>query len=294
MSEQVLEKKQEEARQVSQNVLDKLVIPDGTKFEERTIVAASDIIVGDHANVGYGLIGRSIICGEHVAVNGDIRAEDDLRVDTWSEIKGDVFVGKNAYFAEFTHIFGKLFVAGDLDIGNEVKVDAGFEAKGWIVIRNPVPVIFFILIYILTMLRLGKSEEVEKMLDALEDEEEELKIINAMTIPQGAQIMNETIKSPRAVRIGSMCRILGNVRATSARVGESTTIFGSLRAKGNISVGRNTIVHGDVISRGNVFVEASAHVLGQVFGRKIRIHESALVDGALNAENGVTILRGEY
>ena len=64
-------------------------------------------------------------------------------------------------------IDGKLIVAGDLDVGKEVKIKGGFEAKGWIVVRNPFPVIIFIFLYIREMMRLGKDEEIEKALEEL-------------------------------------------------------------------------------------------------------------------------------
>ena len=80
---------------------------------------------------------------------------------------------RNAYLGEFVTIDGKLIVEGDLDVGKEVKIKGGFEAKGWIVVRNPVPVIIFLFLYIREMMRLGKGEEIEKALEELFEDSED-------------------------------------------------------------------------------------------------------------------------
>jgi len=52
-------------------------------------------------------------------------------------------VGEDAYLGERVTVTGRLMVSGDLDIGDDVTIEEGFEANGWIVIRNPVPTLVF-------------------------------------------------------------------------------------------------------------------------------------------------------
>ena len=98
-------------------------------MEEHNIVLDGDIIVGNHSDVRYGLIADSAILGERVEVSGDINARSDIRIDIWSHIGGTVKTKENAYIGEFVTIDGKLVVKGDLDIGNNVKISDGFEAR---------------------------------------------------------------------------------------------------------------------------------------------------------------------
>ena len=116
-----------------------------------------DVIAGNHSEIKYGIIAHSAILGERVNVTGDLVTTGDTRIDIWSEIGGNVKTDENAYIGEFVTIDGKLVVKGDLDIAYDVKINGGFEAKGWIVVRNPVPVIVYLFLYISELLRLGKG-----------------------------------------------------------------------------------------------------------------------------------------
>ena len=52
-----------------------LVIPDNTKFEEKTIITEGDVVIGDRCLLQFGIKtdGR-IFVGEHVIIDGDIEA----------------------------------------------------------------------------------------------------------------------------------------------------------------------------------------------------------------------------
>ena len=126
-----------------EQILKNLLVPDNTRIEANRIIVEGDVIVGNHSSIEYGILGDTVIMGEGVTVSGDIAASSDIRIDMWSKLGSRVEVGKNAYLGEFVTIDGKLIVEGDLDVGKEVKIKGGFEAKGWIVVRNPVPVIIF-------------------------------------------------------------------------------------------------------------------------------------------------------
>jgi len=269
------------------------VVPDKTKMEEHTIVVDGDVIVGNHSEIKYGIHANSAILGERVELAGDLICKSDVRIDIWSRIGGNVKTDKDAYLGEFVTINGKLIVKGDLDIGNDVKINGGFEAKGWIVIRNPVPVIVYLFLYITELLRLGKGEEVEKALNELfEDNVEEMGTA-AMIIPNGSSISIDSIRVPNHTVIGNCCRLIGNIRSASLEMGDDNTLYGSIRTIDEISVGKNNSIHGNIVSRGMVRISEGSHVLGEINARTVRIHETARVDGVIRASEGIVFEREE-
>ena len=149
-----------------------LVIPDNTKFEEKTIVTKGDVVIGDRCLIQFGIKtdGR-IFVGEHVIIDGGLDSTKDIRVDIFSSIGGDVKCGGNVYFGEKVKIKGKLSLDGDLDVGDSVEIDKGFEAKGWINIRSPIPVVIYVFIYLLQLLKMGHSEEIDRILEEIEENE---------------------------------------------------------------------------------------------------------------------------
>jgi Predicted acyltransferase len=262
-------------------------------MEEHTIVVDGDVIAGNHSDIKYGIIANSIILGERVTLSGDLISASDTRIDIWSQIGGNVKTDKNAYIGEFVTIEGKLVVKSDLDIGNDVKINGGFEAKGWIVVRNPVPVIVYLFLYISELLRLGKDEEVEKALEDLFEDDVESIGLNSMIIPNGSKISMDSMKVPSNAIIGSKCRLVGNIRATSLEMANDTTLYGSIRTIQDIKLGTDNVIHGNIISRGNVYIAAGTHVLGEINSQSITIHESARVDGVMRAPGGIIFERDE-
>ncbi len=264
-------------------------------MEEHTIVLNSDVIVGNHSDVKYGLIARSAILGERVTLAGNITTTSDVRIDIWSQIGGTVKTKEDAYIGEFVNIDGKLIVKGDLDIGNNVKINGGFEARGWIIIRNPVPVIAYLYLYLTELLRRGKDEEVEKALDELFEGNPDDEVIStdAMIIPTGSRISVDSIRVPSHAKIGSDCRLVGNIRAESLEMKNNTTLYGSIRTIRAVNLGEDNTIHGNIVSRGKVLINKGTHVLGEINAASIRIHESARVDGIMRAKAGIVFEREE-
>lgn len=260
-------------------------------MEEHTIVVDGDVIAGNHSEIKYGIIANSVILGERVTLTGDLSSTGDARIDIWSQIGGNVKTGKNAYIGEFVTIEGKLVVKSDLDIGNDVKINGGFEAKGWIVVRNPVPVIVYLYLYISELLRIGKDEEVEKALGELFEDDTESIGFNSMIIPNGSKISIDSMKVPSNAIIGSSCRLVGNIRATSLEMANETTLYGSIRTIGDVKLGTDNVIHGNIISRGNVHVAAGTHILGEINSQSVTIHETARVDGVMRAPGGIIFER---
>jgi predicted acyltransferase (DUF342 family) len=256
-------------------------------MEEHSIIVDGDVLVGSYAELGYGIIAKAVVAGEHVKITGNILSENDVRIDLWSEITGDVMTKTDAYLGEFVNISGKLFASGNLDVGNNVKINGGYEVKGWLVVRNPLPVVMFIFFYMMALLRLGNEEEVEKALEEMfsDDTPQE----RLMSIPNRTKISLEAIKTTSRAVIGSHCRLLGNVRARSASVGNHVTVFGSIRTTGSITTGAACTIHGNLDSREKVKIGRNCRILGKVTANSIVVHETAKVDGNLIAASGVTV-----
>lgn len=257
-------------------------------MEEHSIIVRGDVLVGNYAELGYGLIANLIVAGEHVKINGNLISQNDVRIDMWSEINGEVRTKSDAYLGEFVKISGKLFAAGNLDVGNNVKIDGGYDVKGWLVVRKPLPVVMFIFFYMMALLQLGSEEEVEKALQALfSDDTPENKL---MSIPNRAKIDLDTIRANTRAIVGSHCRLLGNFRSRSMSMGNHVTLFGSIRTSGDLIIGHSCTIHGNLVStKGKVKIGRNSRVLGKITADSIVLHENSKIEGTLTAPNDVVI-----
>ncbi len=269
--------------------IDELSVPSGTTVAERDLVTDGDVLVGSRSTVEFGLRGRNVALGERTTVGDDIEAEGDCRIDTWCAVDGNVLVGEDAYLGERATITGRLMVSGDLDIGDDVTVEEGFEANGWIVVRNPIPTIVFYFIVLSQLLRSGETDAADELAAALADGDEAR---DPLVIPRSAEVSDDAWRVSTPATVGDDCRLHGNLRAESVTVGERNTVFGSLRAREGITVGSDTVIHGDVTSRGGtVRIEAGAHVLGDVASGDLVVHEDATIDGVLRARGDMKLVQ---
>ncbi|WP_195156673.1 polymer-forming cytoskeletal protein [Haloarcula sp. CBA1127] len=260
--------------------LSELDIPDGTTVEEHDLVTDGDVIVGGQSTVEFGVRGRTVIADERVRFGGHIEAEGDCRLDMWCDVADNVLVGEDAYIGERVHIGGELRVAGDLDIGDDVDIENGFEANGWIVIRNPMPTIVFLFVYLSQLLRIGEEDAAEEVIDEMLDDGSDEH--DPVLIPRGASVSDDAWRVSTPATVGDDCRLHGNIRAKSLEVGRDTVVFGSLRAKDDIVVGRGTEIKGDVTTRsGTVRVGPGAKIWGDISGTTVELHENATVDGTI-------------
>jgi len=262
-----------------------LVVPDGTRMEERTIVVDGGAIIGGSTSIEYGIIADDITIGEHVKIYGEVSARSDVYIDRRSEIGGTVRSNGDAHLGEFTKIDGKLAVAGNLDIGDHVSIKDGFEARGWITIRNPIPLIIFLYLYLSELIRSGKDEEVERALDNLFSDDVDAPM---MVLPAKSRITLSAIETGKPAYIGDDCRLQGNIRAESVSMGSNTTLFGSIRAK-DVTICENCTVHGNIDASGNISIGSGNHVLGDLHARAINIHRSTVVDGTMDAPRGIVV-----
>ena len=275
---------------LGQDPFDALEIPDGTTVEEHDLVTDGDIVVGGQSTVEFGVRGRNVLAGERVTFGGDIEAEGDCRLDVWCDVAGNVLVGEDAYLGERVHVSGRLMVSGDLDIGDDVDIEEGFEANGWIVIRNPVPTLVFYFVVLSQLLRLGENEAADELADALSGDSED----DPLVVPRGSTVSDDAWQASTPATIGDGCRLHGNVRAEMITVGEDNNIFGSLRARGDITVGEGTRVHGDVTTRdGTVTIADDARVLGDVSCSDLELHDGGDVDGTIRASGDMRLIRSD-
>ena len=268
--------------------LDELVIPDGIHVEEHDLVTEGDVIVGSQSTVGFGVRAANVIAGERVDFGGHIEAEGDCRLDTWCEVADNVLVGEDAYLGERARIGGGLRVAGDLDIGDDVEIEEGFDANGRIIIRDPMPTIVFLFMYLAQLLRIGEGEAAERLVASVVDEQRDQKPV---LIPKGSRVSDDAWQVSTPGRIGNDCRLHGNIRAESLVVGRDDEIFGSLRAREGITVGARTDVTGNVTTReGTVRIGPGAVIRGDVSGEYVEVHREATVEGGIRASEEMSMV----
>ncbi|MBB6645443.1 polymer-forming cytoskeletal protein [Halobellus sp. MBLA0160] len=273
---------------LGQDPLDALEIPDGTTVEEHDLVTDGDIVVGGQSTVEFGVRGRNVLAGERVTFGGDIEAEGDCRLDVWCDVAGNVLVGDDAYLGERVHIGGRLMVSGDLDIGDDVDIEEGFEANGWIVIRNPVPTLVFYFLVLSQLLSIGENEAADELADALSGDSDE----EPLVIPRGSTVSDDAWQVSTPATVGDGCRLHGNLRAETIVVGCDDNVFGSLRARDDIEIGEDTQVHGDVTTRdGTVTIADGAHVRGDISCSALELHDGAEVDGTIRASGDIRLIQ---
>ena len=267
------------------------LLPDGTELQEHSIKTSRNIVIGEFCQIEYGLRGADVYVGESSRIREYVWANGDARIGNLCEIGSDVIAKQDAYIGEGVKINGRLVVSGALDIGENVEIKEGFEAKGDIEVRNPMPVFMFILIYLMTLLKIENEKELDRILDHLFSDDEEKREIPLM-IPARSKLTMNLFAVPSTMKIGKGCRLHGNIRAGSIEVRQNTVIFGSLRAKYRIIVADGVTIHGNVESGSTVHVKKGAHVLGDIIAKSIVLHEDAKIDGTIEAPHGMRIERG--
>ena len=269
-----------------------LVIPEETKFEEKTIVTKGDVVIGDRCTVQFGIKtdGR-IFIGENVQIEGNLDATNDIRVDIFSNINGDVSSGGNVYFGEKVKVNGKLSLKGDLDVGDSVEIEKGFEAKGWINIRNPIPIVIYIFIYLLQLLKMGHSDEIDRILEEIEENEGKTITISEsfLFITNNSEIGIQNSKINNNVYIGKKSTILGNYEIKGNIFIEDDSIFhGTLNSTGDVYCGKKTMIKGNIDSNGTLRIDDEANIAGDISGAKIFLSKAALVNGELYSRSGIS------
>lgn len=252
-----------------------LVIPRNTRFDETAIIHDGDVVIGTNCTIDYGIYGRKVIIGDKTEINGDVVAEE-LRMGAWCKVRGNAISKGDAFIGEFSSIDGRLSVYGDLEIGRNVRIGRGFEAKGLITIQDPLPVIIFIFLFLIELLRLGKLEEVEKLFD--ED------LFNPITVPDNSRVSMELIQTGDDA-LFEEGKVLGNVRAKDVRT-FSTELFGSISGR-NIVID-SSVIHGAVNGK-KVYIINQSYVFGQIRADEVFMEKGCVVEGSIIGKKGVWI-----
>jgi len=269
-----------------------LIIPDKTNFEEQVITTRGDVVIGDRSLIRFGVStdGR-IFVGEHTIIDGNLMSTHDVRVDIFSTIGGDIQSGGNVYIGEKTKIKGTLSLKGDLDVGDSVEIEKGFEAKGWINIRSPIPVVIYIFVYLMQLLKMGRSEEIERILEELEQNDGGTIPISEsfLFLPNSSIISVSNSKIEGNLQIGKDCKVLGNYDIKgNISIDEKSEIFGSLKAIGNVYIGKKVKIHGNITSTGSVNITEQVEIFGNVSGEEIFLSKTASVQGTLLGRRGIS------
>lgn len=268
-----------------------LVLPAGTVFEERTIVTKGDLILGNHVRCGFGLRteGR-VFAGQGAEVDGDIWCTGDVRMDQSCHIQGGIEGGADVFLGERCFVQGDLALEGDLDVGDDVRIGGQLKARGWVNKRNPVPLVIYLFIYLLELLRMGQSEEVERILKDLEEADDaEIAVDEVyLFIPDDCEIGLQESRVKGGLRTGDEVRILGNlVVEGDVELGAATRLHGALRADGDVTLLPGAEVQGSLKATGAVVVGHGCQVLGDLEADRVEMYPSATVDGKVLAEGGV-------
>ena len=269
-----------------------LIVPDDTKFEECNIVTKGDVVIGDRCFIQFGIKtdGR-IFIGEHVTIEGNIHATGDIRVDIFSVIIGNIRSGRNVYLGEKVNIKGKLTLKGDLDVGDSVEISKGFEAKGWINIRSPIPVVIYIFIYLLQLLKMGHSEEIEKILKQIEEKNEDAIAVSEtfLFIPDNTTLGILKSKVDYNLNMGKKSVLRGNFEVKgNITIENDSIVHGSIMSAGDFFCGKNTVINGNIYTEGIVKIEEKSSIFGNISGNKIFLSKTASINGDLFAREGVS------
>jgi len=271
-----------------------LIIPDNTKFDERTIITKGDVVIADRCLLQFAIKtdGR-IFVGEHVIIDGGLEATKDIRADIFSSIGGDVESGGNVYLGEKVNVKGTLSLKGDLDVGDSVEIEKGFEAKGWINIRSPIPVVIYIFIYLMQLLKMGHSEEIDRILEEMEENEGDIIPISEtfLFIPNNSIIGVQKSKVDFNLHVGKNSRILGNYDVKgNVFIDNGSVIHGTLKSGGDIICGKKVNIQGNIDAHGDVRIEDKTKVAGNVSAEKIYLSKTVSVNGTLLGKNGVSFM----
>ena len=273
-----------------------LVIPDETVNENNHIQVTGDIILDDRTQVDFDMqTEKRIFIGEWVKVHGELAAEDDIRIDKFSEVHGDIVGGNDIYLGERVRVAGKLTVGKDLDVGDDVSIEKGFDAKGWINIRNPIPMIIYFFLYLFNLIKRGQGEEVERILEELDTEEqnpEEFMVSDTfMYVPTGTVADPNETKITGNCRLGSKCNLRGNYNVTgNFKIGNETELIGNIKAKGNITLGDNVKIIGILETKEHIIIGQECEITGDVTCSTLEMVQNTIVEGIIHAPDGIKII----
>ncbi|NLI62437.1 MAG: hypothetical protein GX362_03410 [Methanosarcinaceae archaeon] len=303
-----------------ENIMNNLNIPDNSIISGDTIKYDGMVILGNYVESLPGFSVSDFVSGESVTVSGEVSCSNDFRSDKWCHFKKNVTSKSDAYIGEYTTIDGKLVVFGDLDIGKDVKLNGGFESKGWLVVRNPIPMIMFLFLYIRTLIGLGKtSEEIDKVLEELfEDDENDNDgndknkkvggignangnidktnpdiLKNVLIVPQGSKITEDAIIVSDTANFEENVDCKLSIYCKSFSSGPGLKVYGNIKAKESVKISENTFISGFINCSEKIIIPENCRIEGDVTAKAVQIDETSTVLGKIIAKDGVLIKKSD-
>jgi len=262
------------------------IIPEGTTFDGTTIRVNGDVVLSNNCLMNFSIEGQRLFAGERTIIEGDIQTDGDVRIDLFSTVAGNIVCGADAYIGEGTIINGRLALSGDLDVGDNVDIRDGFTARGWINIRSPIPVVIYVLLYLLELIKRGHSEEVDRILKELDNTNDIIVVAeHYLFLPQGSTVGQETTING-SLQIGNNCTVSGNHTVKgNVYVASGSTVHGSLKATGTVVIDNDVNIAGNV--EGKSVTIGLSTIGGNVSGTIVSIFKNADITGTVNATEGI-------
>lgn len=262
------------------------VIPAGTTFDGDTIRVNGDVVLSNNCRMDFNIESQRLFAGERTTIEGDVQTDGDVRIDLFSTVEGNIACGGDTYLGEGTKILGRLSLKGDLDVGDNVEIRDGFTARGWINIRSPIPMVIYVLLYLLELIKRGHSEEVDRILQELQSTDQVIAVAERyLFLPQGSSVGTEAVING-SLQIGTDCTVTGNHTVKgNVYVAPGSTVHGSIKATGTIIIDNQVTVTGNV--EGQAVTVGLATISGDVSGTTVSLFKGADIAGTVNAPEGV-------
>ncbi len=268
------------------------IIPPRAIFEDGKVTVEGDIVIADKSEVLWAMnTEHRIFVGEMVTLGGDLEAGGDIRIDMSCDVSGNIVGHHKVYVGPRCKIAGKLTSEGDLDIGEDVEIaPENLDAQAWVNIRDPIPTMIYIVIYLLELLRRGETEQVEAILAELEAENPDDFLITGdfLFVPLGSRLTKRTAQIKGSIRVGEEAKVRGNLNATKdVLVGMDAEVLGHVIAKRNVTIKEGAVIEGSARSKGDMDIETGVHITGDVECMTLKLHTDAKVDGTVFAQRGI-------
>lgn len=143
------------------------------------------------------------------------------------------------------------------------------------------------------MLKLGHSDEIDRILEELEQNDGDTIPISEkfLFIPNNSIIGVSKSQINYDLKIGKECKVIGNFDTKgNIIIDDRSEIYGTLNAKGDISCGKKVKIHGNIVATGKINLGGKNFVVGNVSGDKISLSKTSSVQGTLLAANGISFI----
>ncbi len=263
-----------------------LIIPPASRLAEGKAEFTGDVVISDHSSMSMDVSteGR-IFAGQGVSMKGGLSAVGDIVIDRSSSVEGDVTSEGSVFAGERVHISGKV-KARDLDVASEVEIDGGFDVKGWINVRSPVPLVIQFFIVLMELLRQGRSDEVERILEELEEMQEIQVNEGYAFLPSGSRIGDE-LRTKGGVRVGDRSHVPSIAAGDWVRVGLAAEVQGPIASGGDTTLAEGVLVHGDVEAQGRLIIGPDVRVGGSLRAASVTMARDSVVTGEIVAPGGL-------